>query len=812
MQERGRWNLGRRRFGSITLVQIVCRRHGVGVEEREGTARNRLLILSHVIAAMGFPAIFKESVGYNVPLQGDSECVLVFDVLHEFARREKLPFWAEMESVSLTPRDVNGNEVLEDFERAMNLCLLYKYFEYEPLYFTSFLLFRETPQFSEPFVFQMVPVVCGGEFAFRQVVGGEMSVIVNAPRGLQKDDVVLIPPVDTPFVVKEVDEEKIVARNIAGYEKVIAKEALGDFVIVCHPPDGMFRLKPTKTKGMITGDVGVRVNMSRARMKGQMAQREFFDFGVTEFYDFDDDDVNVSVYEKMGVADEGSPQGDEGRAVYELYDNSFSQMIDEEVEDMEVRKKVKLVFGGEPMFPSPITYFEPSVWSFMSFFQFDRPHCNAQQPLYSRFLVEETEIQGAHLEIPKVIVNMNGKLKEVSANNIVPDWESSHMLPLSREKVCQYVVFYFGSLALDDLTEFFNSLRSAFANFGFGELVPLPDKPYMQVTQENFKSSTEQFFRSHPMSELLRSPILTFVVFPPGFNQEAKVRSVCNYISEDTVLRASVQDINHMAFIIYSRVRIFDASPYGVIDVSGKPRDSCSLFFGYRYQAPYLLKRNDPSDDVIRLHVCWDPVNSYSSWVDDIGSVSHMFKDRPLETASKLISEIRTLLEVQRIDVTLSVLSQSLSKDLVRELKACFQESASSFSLFSIFPAACVQVSFDSSFQDDIIVFGESEATCFNGLTDIEVPDATAFIISPGHTSYTISHYCNNSGETPQGRLHRFAQQMSHLSWLASRTSTGERVVSFPPHLASLLSKNRLETDALSRFTFLPPRTPGDAS
>ena len=813
MNERGSWNVGARRFARTPVMMI--RSSDVGVREQEGTEKNRLLILSHSIAARGVPAIYRDTGPEYVFSKCDTPCVVAFDIDNQLRANVPLPFWATFEEGVIEAISVESNEIYQDLARAMNLWLRYKHHQYAPLYFSSFLLFPETPHFSEPFVFQMAPIISRGEFAFRHVVGGNMDAVVNPPRKLRKGDVVLIPPHDNPFTITDVTEEKITAKNLAGYEKVFEPGKLNQIVLLCHPPDPMFRLKVTKAKNEIPGDVGISANLMRSRVSSARAQghRSYFEFGVTEFYDFDDDDVNLSVYEKMGIGDGDAADGEGSGDFYELYDNDFGQMIDEEVEDIELRRKLRDVFQGEPVFPSPVFYFEPSVWSFISFFQFDRSYSPAQQPEYAKIFSEEVAIEGTHLGVPQVIANMNGTRKDMPANVIMEEWEGLHALPLSREKNCPFVVFYFDGFSLDVVKDFFASLRSSFANLGCGELVPFPnDNAYMKVTNENFVRFTEQFFARDPTTEFLRAPVLSFVIYPQGFSRATNVHSVCTYISEETVLRASSKYINLIAFIIYSRVRIFDPSPFGVNDEARTPGDPYSLFFGYRYQAPYLLKRLDPNADTIKMHICWDPVNYYTALVDDIGSVSHMFKYRSLEHVSKLISDMKFMKHQHCCsEISLSVLSQSLSKDLMRDIVACFERTGTAFSLFTMFPTACVQASFDSLFDDDVIVFSDVEESSFNGLKDKQPPDATCFVVSPGLTSYMISHYFNNTGEAPRLRLEKFAQQMSHLSWIASKATTGRRVVSFPPHLASLLSKNRLETETLSRFTFLPARVPGEA-
>lgn len=558
----------------------------------------------------------------------------------------------------------------------------------------------------------------------------------------------------------------------------------------------------------------------------------FFNFDTTEFYTFNDQSFKDFFEEKFHKQkpNESTEKNDfyeyetkrktqqsykidffdSKNDFFEYPETNFNSIISEDVSDKEARKELMKTFSRIHEFPNKEIDLILPATSFISFFQFEISLCRSEPLKYTRYFTKFTDVQISHLNNPTIRVNRNGNAQDVNPKTVFEDWKNCHYLPISGKKMASFVVFIVDYHEKNRVIDFFDALRASFTLLELGVLKPCHKKgedAFIETTTSDFFEVTNNYFKpsektdkSQILSEFQQCPIISFVVSPIFFDQTLKSHSICTYLSIDQIKKMKQSEIDRIAFIVYSRIRMFHPFPFGMIDIA--PQIPASLFYGYRYQHPYIISRN-PSYTGLTLHIAWDPIKKMASWVDDIGTVSHHFPNQTIQSLCRLMLNITQFLNDITVDITFSIISELPSDELVNQIVSLFGCYLKSFSIFSIIPTPQIQIVVNSKVDDDIIIFDDFELTApINYIPAI--PKCSCYVTSPYCTTYRISHYFNSKGEDEKNCLLEFAKNMSHLSWLSGDPQTNQRLFSFPPHVASLLRKVRVKTKVVTGFEFLP--------
>jgi hypothetical protein len=251
-----------------------------------------------------------------------------------------------------------------------------------------------------------------------------------------------------------------------------------------------------------------------------------------------------------------------------------------------------------------------------------------------------------------------------------------------------------------------------------------------------------------------------------------------------------------LAYVVYSRIRLFAPSPFGMIDVA--KFETAVLFFGFRYQPPYLLRR---SAKEMTMHIGWDPENDLTAWMDDIGSVLHVLADTTLEVLIRLVIDLVEFLK--DVKLTLTILGEGISEELFVEIQNKLGKNLKRTAVFAVCPAPAVQVVFRDVFDDDALIFAQREQ-CWQG--EFREPIISGYVVSQHHPAYLCLLYVCYDSERPQVVLRGYVQNMSYLSWLSVKPGSEKRTIAYPPHIGALLRKNHEDTLVVSRFEFLPSK------
>lgn len=411
------------------------------------------------------------------------------------------------------------------------------------------------------------------------------------------------------------------------------------------------------------------------------------------------------------------------------------------------------------------------------------------------------------------------------------------------------------------------------------------------IESESMKRAVFTFLSSEALLQFQDFPIVAFIIGGPSchfftLENDKAVSSSMNfmdndqcphihtvYISPEMIINATEEKIKELAFIVYGGIRTYKQGPIGNIEFILKqklltqkaqhqiqqlqsqqgPNQEIQiqqlkkrikytdffykLFFGYRYQPPFILKQLSDSlytfnidlntNNGINLNVAWDRFSGVAVWTNDAGDLLHSVDAQAFNDILFMITSLRSFNSnlIKKISISLleEYLGQSFCEKFIQYLPA-------DVDLFTIYHAPMVKARFSDTYKGDIAIFEESEVK--NGISKIPLkklnemqnnpaaaaanpnninnitfvfdppanPEATCYVLSQLHPAYKVSIYKGGGQE----RLLQFVKTMSHLSWLSVKPGCENRSSSYPPHINALIQQNKSNCTRISQFEFLP--------
>jgi hypothetical protein len=610
------------------------------------------------------------------------------------------------------------------------------------------------------------------------VIQGSLSCIPDCHSPLPPSSYILLPPFEHPFcVINSIGGRMTLLYVDHSVRTVQAEQSL--FVHLTNPNLAM----PSYFR-------------AEKKAKESPLSETLLTLKATDFFDFDAHEF--ASYFARRFSDDGRPCPDEApQSRFEFGEPTVSLVVDEQVLDTEARKALHTSLGSSPIFPSHRCHVRLIIASFLSFFRFDFGFSHSTAPQHGQQFCGYSYVQYERLGIPPILVNCHGGPREVPADAVWERWERERLLPISGPKDAQFVVFCQNDLPRAAVKTYFNEFCHIYRLFGFGNLSPLPTgESFFYEATEALAGKIEEFFRSQPLSEFQTYPTLSFIVAPPIHDAKFNPNSIINYVRPWSVTSGSTDEIRTLAIVVYSRTRLFAPSPFGMIDIARY--ETAMLFFGFRYQPPYLLRR---AGDGMTMHIAWDPVNRLAAWMDDIGSVLHVLPHTSLESLARLVGDLISFLRGTEIRLTLAILGEGIRDSGIASIEKTFGPHFKKLTLVSLIPAPAVQVVFTEVFDDDAFILSKQEQLREG---NFRVPLATAYVASKHHPAYCCSLYLAEG--PPETTLLEYLKNMSHLSWLSVKPGAEKRTISYPPHICALLRKNHSETLVVNRFEFLPSK------
>ncbi|KAH0801418.1 uncharacterized protein GO595_006013 [Histomonas meleagridis] len=517
---------------------------------------------------------------------------------------------------------------------------------------------------------------------------------------------------------------------------------------------------------------------------------------LVEFDRFTIEDIN-KCFTDMNLSSNRTPSNQYPTDFLEPPEPSTSQILSEQITDFNVRLRIAQALGEQAQFPSKRASLKCIVTNFLSYFRLEVGFSTVIPPRSAYSFLNNSPIQHVQLGIPNILVNHNGFLEEVKASSVIDNWISEHYLPISGPKDCKYVVFSPNTIPRTLLISFMKSFMHTYNMFGFGKLQPYSSNAYYFVPENSIDSTAIEFYQNNPLSQFQQIPFITFIVGYPFHDSDFLPHSIVTNIFPPLVYSCTQLGLQSLAFIVYSRIRLFSPTPIGMINTI--QNYAVPIIFGFRYQPPFLLPRYGTNSRSISFHFALDIKTNKCAIIDDIGSILHILNLNSLQYLSALIDDCKKLVEQNVSQITVSILSEGLTENFLNDFKNIIPNVL----LFSVFPSSCVQGKFENDFDSDTIIFDELEQS-FSSDEVLVDPIETCYVLSKIHPPYKVSLYA--AGD--RNDLLNYVELMSKLSWLSVKPGEEKRTISYPPHICALLRKNRCETIVLSRFEFLPSNGP----
>ena len=768
-----RWNLDVFEVPSIEITQISVIPHG---EDSQFSNNLRLLILSHSISYHGTPCFYLSTPPTYSKYQTGTSVVIVFDFSHSFDSYNIDTSFYETHKWTWIATSDFSNEIMDHLQRALALRSLYEFQRYNPIYFTTFIIIPGTEMLSEPFIYQKVPVRCQNVIRFRVVIQGSLDVILNYDMPVHPGNYILLPPYENVFSVVSSNSSSM---TIMYVDKTLPRKTItpaqNPFVLITKPNISLSNYFSNDNADKFDSAENIR------------------HFPPVDFMNYTTEDIE-SYFSSRFVEE---VEDDLVESHYEFSNPTGTEILFEQIRDSHERDIINKFIGDEPQFPSHRCHLSLILASFLSFFRFDFGFSSVTPPTNGQFLGSYSMKSYEHLGIPQIVVNKHGTVEEVSADKVIELWEENRYLPISGQKSAHFVVFCKESMDEKAVELFFNQFCHIYSLLGFGILSPFPrNKAFYYVPTDEIPSEIDLFFKNQPLSEFQEFPILTFIVANPIYDTSFKPFSIINYVRPWSITSASEEEMKTLAFVIYSRIRVFSPSPFGMIDIAPH-KWTAAIFFGFRYKPPFLLNRNGKG---MTLHIAYDPETKFSAWVDEIGSILHVLK-ADIQYIKEMVKDTINNNKVSDVKLTITILAEGITKETKEMLLNDFSNDYSNFMILSVHPSPTIQAIFTEQFDDDVVIFSPLEQA-WEG--EFLQPLSSCYVASHYQPPYQIALYSCNSLQSPESSLMDYAKTMSHLSWLSVKPGSERRTISYPPHISALLRKCCKETLIVNRFEFLP--------
>jgi hypothetical protein len=769
------WNLDLLSIPFFRIHQISLHSSVPGDSNLAGD--RRLLVFANFLAFRGFPAFFLAQPPPYTESDASGSVVLVFDIFGRFINFPISPCFAVISKDFAVESPFIG-PLYDHLQRALILVSYYELRHLKPLYFTSYLLFPGSPTQSDPFLFQKIPIKRDRSLCIRTSVKGSLDFVIDCRWSVPVGSFILVPPHEHPYSVIGSTADVLFLLSIEQEMSTINFRET-PFVLFTRPTSLLPKFYQTQT--------------SRPNPKSQ-----FCHFAPTDFYSDPPDAVDSFLSHRFATpplsADAPSPLPER---FLEFPDFSIEEILSQLVPDAAERAAIRPNVSAFPSSRCPTL--RTVVATFLSLVRFDFGFSVVRPPFHAHPMIASSTCRYERLGIPRILVNCCGSAVEAAANAVVAEWETKRYAPVSGPKSAHFSVVCSAGVRMAAVKCFFSELRHIYCLLQFGNLSPFPRfEAYYEVANEGIPAFIREFFTDQILGEFQQFPILTFIVGPMIFDADFSPHSIISYVRPESVATASADEIKTFAFVVYSRIRVFAPCPFGMINIA--QNESATLFFGFRYQPPFVLKRAAGAE--LTIHIAWDCATEASAWIDDAGSALHHFPRTPIHKLHQLMVDLARLLTGTQVRFTLVLLAEGISRGRLERLLR--QMNDLEIEIFTVVPEPAVQVMFNEEFDDDAAISGVAEQ--FREDLDGEFidPDASCFVVARSLPAYSASVYGIGNQERAREVLLHFVTAMSHLSWLSVKPGSEMRTISIPPHVVALLRRIEPSCTVLSRYEFLP--------
>ncbi|OHS93171.1 hypothetical protein TRFO_11982 [Tritrichomonas foetus] len=782
------WNLDSRGFHTVTTS--IIRYIPDTTDLTDSQPNLRLLVLSHQLAQQGTPAFFIDKLPKyigNLIDDNNQPFVIVFDFYSQFGNFN-LPYFFQFDTIEIEFSSVFTNELTDHITRAITLLLYYKFHNLSPCYHSSFLLFPSSETWFEPFILRYVPVLIKGNVHFRTYLIGNLNVHVDSQSHFNENTYVLIPPYEHPFCIQSSTPTQITAKY--SDNQTILTFQRNDIRItqLLNPSPtliNIFNPSPPIVQGANFGN-------EHEHKFCQFKNLPSFNFPEPAINDFFEDKVNKE-YEKL--LQENKIQN----SSLEDKPPSLDTILTEQISNYAIRDLISNCISSLCTFPSKRLNLKLETAKFISHYEITYGLTKNSPPVFTNSFLSKQTTRFFPLGIPQVVVLKSNLFIETPANKVIEKWIPENYKPPIGTKNANFVVFSACSLKENVIKQFVHYFAHVYSSLGFGKLTQFRKESAFILTNSNeLITRITSFLNAYKLTQFQVYPIIFFIITEKEFDFTFQPHIHQIHITPSQVAKFNVDSIQRLAFLTYSRIRVETPNPTNIIheslSVTKLPFNPEDMFFKFRYQHPFCLKRI--SKNTLHIHACWDPISTISVWSDDIGSVFHVEKLSHIHYLGSVYSYLKDSFNDIHVCCSIGILMNGLPNGLIAPFR-----NLTDFNLYSIMPAPHVQVT-NLNTDEDVFIASDYEQT-YEPIKDLVPPQSCGYVVSKRFPAYFLALYYT-SFPNPDEYLVTIAKGLSSLSWLTVRPGSEKRQIAYPPTMNLLLQKIPSTAMYTNMFEFLP--------
>ena len=668
------------------------------------------------------------------------------------------------------------------------LLYYYKHYDLSPIYYSSFLLFSSTESWCDPFLLQFIPVRIGGRLRFRTLVISDIQIQIDCKTPIKDQTIILISPYEHPFFVISSDDAQITVQYVDKTIQTFTKSEIR-FSRILKPSPSLFGafydIRTIKSHISPSSETFSQIcqNSIKSFMLSEEEINKFFEEKIESNYKNDMEQFQIESSEFKDLPP------------------SIDVILTEQIQESKLRKRISKTLKPLCLFPSKKQDVRLNITPYNTFLEKNYGTSKMSIPNMPKSFYSKTSIQFIKIEIPNVIVAQKGQLFEISAKNVIKNWIPDMYRPISGPKNAHYVVFADSFLKENHTKQFLSHLVHAYSLLGFGQLnVFSKEAPFHFSNPEDVKSRVSLFISENKLLEFAIFPTIIFIIVDKEYRKFIRPNMYTIFIDPNDVNGSNFDYFKELSFHVYSQIRIHSDIPsVEIIDIiktfNTQKFIPTDIFFGFRYQPPFLLQR--VQENTLIIHVFWDPVSTESVWTDDTGSTLHVVKMKNLLAIATVHDDLKKVFTDIKLILSIGILVESISPRMIEQIK-----HIANINIYTITTAPYVQINYSSKTEEDSIIFTNYEqiSSIPEGNTK---PLLNCFVVSRRFPAYQLSLY-HTSNANQMDTLKSIATNLSNLSWLSVKPGSEKRTTGYPPGLNLLFQKMPANTSIVNMFEFLP--------
>lgn len=503
----------------IDVYFIKIRRLNDGDSEK--LALFRLFVLSHRLGFKGIPNTISDK-SFNNKMSGDEQSIIVFDIFKNFTKFQ-LPTNFDVEHDILTSKSIREFGISYLLQKSFTIYDYYQDIEYNPLFFSSFLIFPEQNIFFQRFIWFI-----DGKILIKSFYG-VIDISVFESKSPQYGRFVLLSPSETPYKILCSNDSSILLQTFEN-KVILLKQLPSSIVCLAHLNSFIYSMFTNRNIDFLHDkpgfnpkiDVPSQINLEEHNAQMEMVFR-YYSTSKTIFLP----EINIQsvLYEQTNNESEI---------------NYVSKLLLQICEGLVLRKGRFIEYPYYLLCKQRI----PSKISSL--------------PIRVDF---SKEVFFEKISIPCIKICKGNQIRTMSIDQAYENWVSWRLIPISGVSNLKFAVLIDQRVNIKNPYDVFRNIGHMYTLYGLGSLDPVRNLFTFLVTQSNMISIISElsnicgdsncivFLVTDNADDFLIGSKFCQIIITPKMIEEMSDVSLCFYISRKSI---------HNHFSILSQFQHFE--------------------------------------------------------------------------------------------------------------------------------------------------------------------------------------------------------------------------------------------------------------